>query len=308
MARVVISGATGAIGIALTQYCLSKKDEVTIISRPSSLRTKKIIHSGAKVIYCDLQDYANFNPEIEADVFFHLAWSKTSASGRNDVFTQYQNIGYTLDAVNLAKKMGCKCFIGAGSQAEYGPVTEDLTSQTPARPLSAYGIAKLAAGQLSRNLCAEYGIKYGWGRILSVYGPHDADTTLIMHLIRTLSQGNLPQLTPCEQIWDYMYSTDAARALYAIYEKGTDGKAYVLGGGKGRPLHEYVKEVASVINPKLVVKFGERDYYPFQPMHLVANLSELTQDTGFTPNIDFETGIKNTIDWYRSEYGGQKEN
>lgn len=96
---------------------------------------------------------------------------------------QLQNIQYTLDAVELASRIGCKKFVGAGSQAEYGRVEGVLSASTPVFPENGYGIAKLCAGQMSRILCEQKQIEHIWTRILSIYGPYDGENTMIMSSI-----------------------------------------------------------------------------------------------------------------------------
>lgn len=84
------------------------------------------------------------------DAFFHLAWTGTVGAARNDMFQQNKNVEYALEAVELAASLGCKIFVGAGSQAEYGRVEGKLCADTPVFPENGYGIAKLCAGQMTR--------------------------------------------------------------------------------------------------------------------------------------------------------------
>jgi len=188
--------------------------------------------------------------------------------------------------------LGCKKFIGAGSQAEYGIVTEPLKPDTPVNPLSGYGIAKYAAGKLSGLLCTQLGLQFNWVRILSVYGPHDGAHTLIMYAINELRAGRSPEFTKCEQIWDYLYNDDSARAFLAIGEKGVDGKTYPLGSGNKKILSEYLEIIKNIIAPNITLQFGKKEYYPHQPMYLCADISELSNDTGWKPEVSFEEGIK----------------
>ena len=106
----------------------------------------------------------------------------------------------------------------------------------------------------------------------------------------------MPELTPCEQIWDYIYVGDAARALAAIADSGRDGKVYPLGGGCGRPLREYVEILRDAVAPGGEIRFGAKPYYPHQPMFLVADIGELTADTGFVPEIPFADGIRKILE------------
>jgi len=297
MQKIVITGATGMIGAALARCAVEEGIEVLCIVRKNSGRLGNIPQSDfVKVEYCDINEYCNLNLNGGYDVFYHLAWEKTFGASRDDVDTQVNNIQYTLDAVRLAKRLGCKKFVGAGSQAEYGVVTEPLKPETPVNPESGYGTAKYAAGKLSRLLCSQLDLQFNWVRILSVFGPLDGAQTLIMYTINELQAGRSPELTKCEQVWDYLYCDDAARALLAIGNSGVDGKTYPLGSGNGKKLSEYIEAIRDIIAPGAALHFGKKEYYPHQPMYLCADISELTGDTGWKPEISFENGIKKIID------------
>ena len=293
MKNILLTGATGMIGSAIVREALRRDCNVTCIVRKGSSRVKNIPNdSRVHVVECDISDYGSLELSGTYDVFMHLAWDKTSVGGRDDVDCQLRNIQYTLDAVRLAKRAGCSVFIGAGSQAEYGVQSVPLTPDLPVNPESGYGIAKFAAGKFSGMLCKQLGLRYNWIRILSVYGPNDGENTLISYLIRELKAGRSPELTKCEQTWDYLHCDDAARAFFAVAEKGVDGKAYPLGSGKARPLREYVTAVRDAVNPAIKIEFGKKPYYPHQPMCLVADISELVADTGWRPEIEFVDGVK----------------
>ena len=290
--KIIVTGATGAVGSAVVRRALDRRMDVTCIVHQGSRRLENLPHSEqVHVIECDLCDYHVLSLSGDYDAFIHLSWEKTFGASRDDAEVQARNIQYTLDAVHLAKRCGCSVFVGAGSQAEYGVQSVDLTPDLPVKPESGYGIAKYAAGKLSAMLCKSLGLRQCWARILSVYGPNDGENSLISYLIREFKAGRPPQLTKCEQMWDYLYADDAADAILAVAEKGIDGKAYPLGSGNGRRLSAYVEEIKNAINPALDVQFGAKDYYPHQPMHLVADIKALTEDTGWIPKIQFSKGI-----------------
>ena len=297
MSNIVITGATGMIGAALARCAAEAGIGVLCLVRKDSGRLVNLPASGLiNVSYCGIDEYHGLDLAADGyDVFYHLAWDKTFNVQRDDVDTQVKNIQYTLDAVHLARRLGCKKFVGAGSQAEYGIVTEPLRSGTPANPASGYGIAKLAAGQLSRLLCSQIGMQFNWARILSVFGPLDGGHTLIMYAINELLAGRSPELTKCEQTWDYLYCDDAARALLAIGNNGIDGKTYTLGSGSARRLSEYLEALRNIVKPDGVLQFGKKEYYSHQPMYLHADISELAGDTGWKPEVSFEDGIKRTL-------------
>lgn len=296
MNNIIVTGATGCVGSAVVRRALAKDISVTCIVHKGTNRLSNLpANDRVKIVECNLSDYKSLEIEGKYDAFIHLSWEKTFGASRDDAEIQTRNIQYTLDAVHLAHRCGCKVFVGAGSQAEYGVQSVDLTPDLPVKPESGYGIAKYAAGKLSAMLCKSLGMRQNWVRILSVYGPNDGENTLISYVIRELKAGRSPELTKCEQIWDYLYADDAADAILAIAEKGIDGKAYPLGSGKGRRLSEYIEDIRQTINPSIEVKFGAKDYYPHQPMHLVADVSKMTEDTMWQPFFSFMRGLEHII-------------
>lgn len=305
------------IGRFLIDELLSHGYGVTVIVRPESTRSEDLLRrSDIEVVEVSIKDYGMLAERVKTgnsvfmhdkyDVFYHLAWANTFGESRNDVSSQAKNIEYALDAVYLADALGCKTFLGAGSQAEYGRVNGLLNADTPAFPENGYGIAKLAAGDLTRILAHQLGIKHVWARILSVYGPYDGLGTMISSVGSALLRGEIPELTPCEQTWDYLYAEDAACALYLAADKGTDGAVYCIGGGEGRPLLEYVSILRDEISPHASLRIGAKPYSEKQVMCLIADISDLTRDTGFLPKVPFEKGIKKTIDWLREQIKYEK--
>lgn len=294
--RIVVTGATGMIGMTLIKEALNQGHQVCAIIRKNS-KKKGVLDSfqGINIVEADMSDYNSLILPGCYDWFFHLAWGKTTGEGRDDVYLQMENAKLSIDAVLLAHRMGCSKFIGAGSQAEYGPVSVPLNPLTPTFPESGYGIAKLEAGLMSKLKCNQLGMSFNWVRILSVYGKNDYPNSLISYLIQQLLLGNSPDLTPCEQIWDYINVHDVARAFLLIAEKGQNGRTYPLGSGMGRPLREYVEDIQSIIAPSVKVNFGAKEYYPHQPMFLVSDNRILQSDTGFSPIITFKQGIKNIL-------------
>lgn len=296
MNKAIITGASGMIGVALINLLLKEDYEIIAIVRPKSKKIDNIPKNNKiTIVECDLSNLKSlFNKFSECELFFHFGWAATMGDARDDTQIQLKNIEYTLDAVNLANNCGCKTFVGAGSQAEYGLTDKKLSSSTPINPVTGYGIAKYSAGKLSRLLAKQLGIKHCWTRILSVYGPGD-NNSMIMSCINSISNNVSFNTTKGDQLWDYIYSEDCARAFYDIAKKGKDGSVYPIGSGNAIPLKEYIKIIRDLINPNFEIGFGKIDYYPNQVMYLCADITDLTKDTGFKPKISFEEGIKNIL-------------
>ena len=301
----VVTGPTGAIGIALCEKLLRENVTVYAVCRPGSSRIKDLPKAAAlHVVECDAKELATLPQKMEGvsvDAFFHFVWAHTIGQGRNDMPAQIENIQSTIDAVRAAKALGCRVFLGAGSQAEYGRVEGLLKSDTPAFPENGYGMAKLCAGQMSRVEAKALDIDHVWVRILSVYGPHDGPMTMISGTIRKLLAGERPALTAGIQRWDYLYAGDAADAFYLAACHGRNGAVYPLGSGQAMPLKDYIIQMRDAIDPALPLGLGEVPYGPLQVMHLQADISALQADTGFVPKTPFAEGIRRTMDWVKRE-------
>ena len=300
--KAVITGATGAVGMALIRELSAIGAEILVLCRSGSARSQRIPDTdNVRKLDCSLDKMSELELDEKYDAFFHLAWEGTTGESRNDMYLQNRNVKHTLDAVALASRLGCKVFVGAGSQAEYGRVEGDLNAKTPAFPENGYGMAKLCAGQMSRVMCAQLGIRHIWTRILSVYGEYDGENSLISFAIGKALAGERASFTAGEQVWDYLYSGDAAKAMIALAERGRDGGIYCLGSGKKRLLREYLEVLRDTANPDAELGLGDRPYPDKQVMYLCADISDLVADTGFTPETLFEDGIKKTIEWYKNK-------
>lgn len=299
MKKAVITGATGSVGHALIDKLVAEGVEVTVLYRKESQRANTIPEGEhIKKICCSLDEMKYFAPsESDFDVFYHLAWAGTTGAARNDADLQLKNIEYTLDAVELAKRMGCRKFVGAGSQAEYGLCDKPLTPKTPTFPFTGYGMAKLAAGQLSRLKCRSLKMEHSWIRILSVYGKYDAENSVIKTAVKKFKSNEAAEFSKGEQLWDFLSARDAASAFYLV---GNDSRhsesVYCLGSGNSAPLREYIETIHRLCKSSSKTDFGAIPYSENQIMFLQADISELTRDTGFRPETSFEAGIKELLD------------
>jgi len=304
MKKVIITGATGAIGIALVQQLIEESVYVTVVCHRGSNRAKRIPKSHyVDVIECDLEEIPKIQDMVSDryDVMYHLAWANTFGEGRNDIYSQMRNIQYTLDAVETAAHLGCRKFIGTGSQAEYGRYEGKLTGSTATFPENGYGIAKLCAGQLSRIRCGQLGMEHVWTRILSVYGPCDGSGTMISSVISQMLQGKKASCTLGEQMWDYLYCEDAARALFLLGESGKDQKIYCVGSGAADRLANYIRIIGEQTDPQVPLGIGQVPYGENKVMYLCADIRQLQEDTGFRPRFSFEEGIRKTVEWAKAE-------
>lgn len=301
MQRVVITGATSMIGVALIEECIKNGIEVLGIVRKESSRLIRLPTSSLLEVYeCDL-DSLDSMVDVQGtyDVLYHFAWDHTSKEDRDNPIYQERNIKYTLDAVNLAHRLGCKKFVGAGSQAEYGCVDGIIAPDTPVNPLISYGVAKYAAGILSRKLCESYGITCIWGRIFSVYGRYDNEKTMLNYAIDRFMAGETANFSAATQKWDYLHEKDAGRMFFLIGECAEVSKVYCIAYGESRPLKDFILELKNVFGPTAECVFAVESPTN-RSVSLQANIEELINDIDFRPEISFREGIEDMIRFRKS--------
>lgn len=299
--KYVITGATGCIGNSLIRLLEDKKKYALILLHKESKRNNSIVCSEyIKTDFCNIDEYNTYNNSESYDVFIHMAW--VGGCERNNVDVHYKNVQYAIDALKLAKRLGCKRFIFTGSQAECGLLNKKIDCNTLCNPVNSFGASKLYAGYLTRFLGNQIGIDHVWCRILSVYGPYDRKNAMISAVLREMLLGNDVKLTKCEQQWDFMYSEDAAEAIYLCAENGVNNKIYPIGSGEVRTLKEYIEIMRNLTSSKSNILYGDILYSENQTMFLGADISELSFDTGFKIRYSFEDGIHNTIAWINKNF------
>lgn len=295
--KAIITGGSGGPGQALVRKLISEGIEVLLLIRKSSGRAKYFPESNLiSYSYCEMTQMKNYEPHFaDYDVFFHLGWDYTDPIKRKKPYFQYKNIETTLDAVDLAYRAGCKVFVGCGSQAEYGNCEGILTPTTPCNPQIAYGMAKLCAGQMAKLVCHEKGMRFNWLRVMSVYGPVDNPYNVFSSTIIDLLNGRSPKYTAGEQIWDLLYTGDLADAFYAVARNGKPNSIYTVGSGKAQTLRSEIEEFAKQIDENATLQFGTIPYSNGQTMFLLADNTDITNDTGWVPSKINQVGVKETI-------------
>ena len=301
--RCLVTGASGHLGSYLTRLLLSRGHEVIVFVRPQSdLWRISDVLSQTKLIRGDLSDIDRVTPQIMSvapEVIFHLAWYGVTNEYRNDPNQINHNLIGSLRLLQAAQKSGCNCWIGMGSQAEYGPYNGTLREDLPTWPMTTYGVTKLCVGLLSRQLCEMAGIRYVWLRLLATYGPKDDIRHLIPQVILKLLAREKPSLTPGEQRWDYLYVADAAEAIYQVAQNPQAQGVFNLGSGETYTVRSIAELIRDMIDTSLPLDFGETPYRYDQVMRLQADISKLKNATGWEPKTSLDRGLEQAIEWYR---------
>lgn len=292
MKRAVVTGATSMLGIATIKECLNQGCRVLAIARPGSKRKSCLPDSeNLKLFECDLSRLSSlYSLEESCDVFYHFGWGHTDQLNRDNSKLQAENIGYTIDALELAHRLGCKKFIGAGSQAEYGVCEGLITEETPAHPITGYGIAKYAAGLYAAKICKEYEMVSIWTRTFSVYGINDGINTMISYALRQYYEKKPARFSSGTQMWDYLFEEDAGKYFYLIGDKMEDSGIIHVANGEYRQLKSFLLEMAEVLGDSFSYELsGESGGNIFG---ICPDVTKLRKITGYVPQVSFSNGIE----------------
>lgn len=299
----IVTGANGFVGSYVVHALSRSNYDVWAVVRNTQSNIDNLCGENIHIIYCDLQNIKALPSKIKRrdfDCFYHLAWEGSSGSQRANYLMQMNNATASAQAVDTAKQLGCRRFVGAGSITElmYG----DYLKQDGSQPdmVTCYAIGKIAAEFLCRCVAVEKGIDFVWGYLSNFYGVGDQTQNFINFLIQSYLQGQTPSLTDGKQLADFTYVSDIAKGIVLLGEKAIAGNTYYVGYGKPRALREYILDVRNSVAPNLEAGIGQKEFHGLSVDFNKINIKKLFLDTGFQPSISFNDGIALTLDWFKT--------
>ncbi len=305
MKGAIVTGANGFIGSHVVRQLLQQGIRVVALCHDG--KCDNLPQSDLLTVYpYDLEKAKDFAKNISSvddlacDVFYHFAWKGAAGAARADTALQLDNAQWTVDALRMAKELGCKRFVGAGSIMEHETVAAAFARENKPGMGYIYGGGKLIAHVMAKSVAANIGIEFIWPMITNAYGAGEISPRLVNSTIRKILQGESPCFTAGTQNYDFVYIDDVARAFCLIGEKGKPFCEYLIGSSQARPLKEFLLEMKASIAPDIEFVFGD---VPFTGIDLPLSYfdgRDTEQDIGFRAEISFAEGTKKTCDWMAS--------
>lgn len=305
MKKALVTGSNGFIGTNLLRWLSKSGVEILAVVKNRQERVSEIENlPGVRIVYCSLDEITKLPeliPDRDIDCCIHLAWAGSSGDARADYELQLQNVKYALDTVVAISQMNIKRFVGAGTLAEKDVLNYHPTDGSTPNAVSIYGIAKISMHFMTKAKCSQLGIEHIWCYLSNTYGVGNTTNNFINMACQRMLQGQRASFTAATQLYDFVYITDTVRAIFFAADKGKKNTAYYLGSTNPRPLKEYIHLIRDAIDPSIQLYLGE---VPFNGIPLSLSdydATKLVDDTGFSPSLSFEEGIKKTVDWLKKK-------
>ncbi len=304
MKSAIVTGANGFIGTALVRELTAHGVHVFAVIKDANENINSIISlPGVNIVYCNMDEIEALASKINGhpEIFYHLAWVGTTGKARADHNVQLKNAKWTVDAVEAAKALDCRRFVGAGTLAQYDVnAYSPLNGSTP-NPVSIYGVAKNAAQMMSKARCNELCVEHLWGYLTNTYGIGNYTMNFVNFAVKTMVTGKPADFTAGEQMYDFANVRDVVHGLFCIGDKGKANYSYYIGSTRPAKLKEFIRIIRDEINPEIHLNLGA---LPFNGVNLGYDFFDCTpiiQDTGYEAKVIFREGIKETIPWLRQQ-------
>ena len=292
--KLIVTGSSGFLGSWICRV-VSTSHDVTALVRPTSDLFRLAGINNLTIAPLESEYWPQYVSEIKPDALILADWWGVGNQERNDS-RQYENINRMCNMAIVAKEIGVKTVIGVGSQAELGPVANEITEELPDQPTTKYGFAKAESRLKLRSLFKNSDTRFVWMRVFSTYGPLDIGNWLIPQTVDSLSRGETMKLTKGEQEWSYLHAFDLARGFQVALESTSVEGIINIGNPETVNLKEAVLEISKNLNAQNLLEFGAVEYRPDQVMKLKPICEKLTE-AGWKPQISFQNGISQTISW-----------
>ena len=327
--NIIVTGGAGFIGSAVIRHIISSThnqvlniDKLTYAGNLESLVDVEDNprYSFKQIDLCDAEAIEQAFDHFQPDLIMHLA-AESHVDRSIDGPAEFINTNivgtYTLleaarkywQALEEEKKSTFK-FHHISTDEVYGDLegTTDLfTETTPYAPSSPYSASKASSDHLVRAWYRTYGLPVVITNCSNNYGPYHFPEKLIPLVILNALDGKpLPIYGKGDQIRDWLYVEDHARALYKVVTEGAIGETYNIGGHNEKQNIEVVRTICAILD-ELKPQSNEQPYEslitfvtdrPGHDVRYAIDATKIKNDLSWTPEETFDTGIRKTVEWY----------
>ncbi len=327
--KIIVTGGAGFIGSALCRYLIGSTPSTVLnidkLTYAANLESLKEIsgnerYSFSQTDICDDAAVKSIFESFRPDAVIHLAaeshvdrsidgpgaFVHTNVVGTYTLLNAARGYWQTLAPAEKEKFR----FVNVSTDEVYGSLGDEglFTETTPYQPNSPYSASKASADHLARAWFHTYGMPVMTTNCSNNYGPCQFPEKLIpLTILNALGGKKLPVYGTGENIRDWLFVDDHARALWTVLQKGRPGEVYNIGGNSEKKNIEVVRAICAILDklaPSLEGGKPRESLITFvtdRPGHdqrYAIDASKIKGELGWTPQETFETGLKRTVEWY----------
>lgn len=302
--KIVLTGAAGFIGSHLVERLVQLGHQVVGIDRGTTLHLTQVLsHPRFTFVQGDLLTLELTEILAGSEVIFHLAALAGVRQSWN-VFPRYvqDNILATHRLLEACRAIPLRKFIYASSSSVYGGSTGPTAENAPLRPLSPYGMSKLAGEQLVHMYHVHYDLPTISLRYFTVYGPRQRPDMAFHRFLKAILHGQ--PVTVYGDGWqtrDFTFINDAVEANVRAMDLQAHGLALNIGGCQRAAINDVLALMRRVTGREVQV-----NYRPLQkgdPLHTWADIQQAERLLGYVPQTDLETGLEREWAYIQEVYG-----
>ncbi len=308
--RLLVTGGAGFIGSNFVRRVvdgtLSGISEITVLDKltyAGTLTNLSSLPSGSYQFIqgdiCDIELVNRVTKNIDAVINFaaesHVDRSITGVQE----FVETNVLG-TQNLLDAAHRNGVETFVQISTDEVYGTISEGSWSEDfPLLPNSPYSASKASADLITRSYYRTFGLDVRVTRCSNNYGPHQYPEKVIpLFVTNLIDNKTVPLYGSGLNVRDWLHVDDHCRGIYAVLMKGRAGEIYNIGGGQELAN----KELTLIILDQMGKNASSIEYVQDRLGHDLrysVNINKISKELGYQPQIKFEDGIRETIEWYK---------
>jgi dTDP-glucose 4,6-dehydratase len=314
--KLLVTGGAGFIGSAFVRYVLGAEPDAHVVNLDKltyagNLENLESVAADPRYRFvhgdiCDEAVVGLLVAEEKPDAIVHFAAeSHVDRSILSPEPVIRTNVFGTFTLLEAARRNGIGRFVHVSTDEVYGSLEEPLeaSEEFPLNASSPYSAGKAGSDLLARSYFVTYKLPVVITRASNNYGPYQFPEKLIPLMISNAFEDRpLPVYGDGQQRRDWLYVEDHCRGILAVLRKGRDGEIYNIGGNRSLPNLDVVHRILELTGkPESLIR-----YVTDRPGHdrrYALTSEKLMRETGWHPEMEFETGLAATVDWYRANQG-----
>jgi UDP-glucose 4-epimerase len=310
--KALVTGGAGFIGSHIVDQLLEEGHDVAIVDNLATGRRANL-NPEARFYQVDIVDPSLqevFRAERPEIVFHQAAQMSVKASTEDPTHDARVNVLGLLNVLQASVAAGARKVVFASSGATFGnPEYLPIDEQHPQRPESPYGITKLVAEHYLRYFARDRGLAFTALRYGNVYGPRQdnqgyGEAGVVAIFIQKLMAGDAPVIHwDGEQVRDYVYVTDVARANLLAVDAG-DGECYCIGTGVGTTVNHLYFSLCDALGVEVAPRRAPRR--PGDLRTAIFTPAKARAELGWEPKVELRQGLKETVAYWQHELVGTR--